>query len=132
MRITRPALFKLFLVIILIPIGLLTKVYSGIGSEFITNYIGGVIYVVFFIVLAALVFPNGNPLKISLFVLGITCLIEVSQLIQNDILKNLRMHFLIRSLIGSVFNVFDFVFYFVGGLIGYGILAGLKNTQGNK
>ena len=111
--------------------GLLTKVYSGIGSEFVTNYLGGVIYVVFFIVLASLTFPKANSLKISLFVLGITCLIEVSQLIQNDLLKDLRTHFLIRSLIGSVFNVFDFVFYVVGALIGYGILAGLKVRSKN-
>jgi hypothetical protein len=122
---------KLSLAIILIPIGLLTKVYSGIGSEFVTNYLGGVIYVVFFIVLASLVFPKVNPLKISLFVLGFACLIEVSQLIQNDLLKDLRTHFLIRILMGSVFNIFDFVFYFVGALIGYGILMGLKNrTKG--
>jgi len=122
---------KLSLLIILIPMGLLTKVYSGIGSEFVTNYLGGVIYVVFFIVLASLTFPKANSLKISLFVLGITCLIEVSQLIQNDLLKDLRTHFLIRSLIGSVFNVFDFVFYVVGALIGYGILAGLKVRSKN-
>jgi glycopeptide antibiotics resistance protein len=129
MQSIRPPFVKLFLVIVLIPIGILTKVYSGIGSEFANNYLGGVIYVVFFIVLASLVFPNANPLKTSLFVVGITCLIEVSQLIQNDLLNNLRTHFLIGSLIGGVFNVFDFIFYFVGGLIGYGILSNLKNRS---
>jgi hypothetical protein len=129
MRSIRPPFVKLFLVIVLIPIGILTKVYSGIGSEFANNYLGGVIYVVFFIMLTSLISPNAHPLKISLFVVGITCLIEVSQLIQSDIFKNLRTHFLIRSLIGNVFNVFDFIFYFVGGLIGYGILSGLKNRS---
>jgi hypothetical protein len=124
-------LIKLLLAILLIPIGLLTKVYLGIGSEFVTNYLGGVIYVVFFIMLASLVLPQANPLIISLIVLSLTCLIEVSQLIQNDILKNLRTHFLIRSLIGSVFNVFDFIYYFVGGLIGYAILEGLINRSQN-
>jgi hypothetical protein len=39
---------------------------------------------------------------------------------------NLRMHFIIRALIGSVFNVFDFVFYVVGAIIGFGILEILK------
>jgi len=117
---------KLSLAIILVPIGLLTKVYNGFGHEFVTNYLGGVIYVVFFIVLASLVFPKAKPLKISLFVLGLTCIIEVSQLIQNDLLKDLRSHFLIRSLIGSVFNISDIVFYTVGALIGFSILMSLK------
>jgi hypothetical protein len=120
-------LIKLSLVIILIPIGFLTKIYSGTGSEFVTNYLGGVVYVVFFILLASLVFPNASILKISLFVLVITCLIEVSQLIQNETIQNLRTHFLIRSLIGSVFNIFDFVFYLAGAIIGYGVLFKLKN-----
>jgi hypothetical protein len=118
---------KLSLVIILIPIGFFTKVYSGIGNEFVTNHLGGIIYVVFFILLASLVFPKANPLKISLIILSLTCLIEVTQLIQTDLLKNLRMHFIIRALIGSVFNVYDFVFYVVGAAIGFGILEILKN-----
>ena len=124
-------LTKLTLVIILIPIGLLTKAYSGIGSEFVSNHLGGVIYVIFFIVLASLLFPKASPIKISLIVLCITCLLEFSQLIQNDFLTSLRIHFLIRSLIGSVFNSCDFLFYFVSALIGYGILAGLKIISKN-
>jgi hypothetical protein len=123
---------KLSLLIILIPIGLLTKVYSGIGSEFVINYFGGVIYVLFFIVLASLIFPQAGPLKVSFIIFFITSLIELSQLVQNDFLNSLRTNFLIRSLIGSVFNLSDFVFYFVGALIGYGILMGLKIRSKNS
>lgn len=121
-------LTKLFLVIILIPIGLLTKVNNGFGSEFIANYLGGVIYVVFFILLASLVFPKTNPLIISLIVLCITCLIEFSQLNRNYYLNHLRTHFLIRALIGSVYNVFDFLFYFIGAVIGYFVVKGLDKV----
>jgi hypothetical protein len=128
MQSNKPGLNKLFLAIILIPIGLLTKVYNGFGSEFVTNYLGGVIYVVFFILLASLVFPKTNPLVISLIVLCITCLIESSQLISNDYLNGLRTHFLIRALIGSVYNVFDFLFYFVGAVIGYFAVKGLDKV----
>jgi hypothetical protein len=126
-----PGLTKLFLIVIFIPLGLLTKGYSGFGDEFVNNYFGGVIYVVFFILLTSFVFPKAPALKILLIVLCITCLLELSQLIQIDFLKNLRKSFLIRSLIGSVFNVFDFIFYLVGGLIGYSILTGLKNRSQN-
>jgi Protein of unknown function (DUF2809) len=109
--------------------GLLTKTYSGIGCEFVHNYLGGIIYVVFFIILTSVIFPGASSLKISLLVLGFTCTIEFSQLIQNDVLKSLRTHFLIRTLIGSVFNVFDFIFYFVGAAIGYGILMILNKEK---
>ena len=127
MRITKPALTKIFLIIVLILIGLLTKGYTGFGSEFVTNYLGGIIYVVLFIMMASLIFPNADPFKISLTILSITCLIEFSQLIQNDLLNSLRTHFLIRLLIGSVFNIFDFIFYVIGAVIGYGLLGMLKN-----
>jgi hypothetical protein len=128
MRIYKPGLTKFFLAIILIPIGLLTKVNNGFGREFIANYLGGVIYVIFFILLASLVLPKTNAIVVSLIVLCITCLIELSQLIQNDYLNGLRTHFLIRALIGSVYNVFDFLFYFVGAVIGYCAVKGLDKV----
>jgi hypothetical protein len=92
-------LLKLSLIIILVPIGLLTKVYSGIGNEFVTNYLGGVIYVVFFIVLASLVFPKARPIKISLIVLCITCLLEFSQLIHTSSLELFRKFFICRAFV---------------------------------
>jgi hypothetical protein len=113
---------KIFLVIILIPIGLYTKVYSGIGHEFICNRMGGIIYVIFFIVLASLAFPKARPIKLSLIVLGITSLLELSQLIHNDILDDFRTNFIFRALFGNVFNAFDFLYYIIGALVGFGIL----------
>lgn len=121
---------KLFIIVILISIGLLTKYYSGFGKEFVNNYLGGVIYVVFFILLASLVFPTGNLLKLSLIVFFITCLLEFSQLITYEFLSKLRAHFIFRALIGSAFNIFDFVFYFSGALIGYCFLRALRNRNG--
>jgi hypothetical protein len=125
-------IIKTLLVIILIPIGLLTKVYSGIGSEFVANYLGGIIYVIFFILLASLVFPKVTSLKISFYILCITCLLEFSQLIQVSFLNNLRKYFIIRALIGSAFNVFDFVFYFIGAFLGFGILSLISKTTIKK
>lgn len=129
MRSISPGQTKLFLIVIFIPLGLLTKGYSGFGDEFVNKYFGGVIYVVFFVLLASLIFPHSSTLKMPLTVVFITCLIEFSQLIQVDFLNILRKSLIARSLIGSVFNVFDFIFYFVGGLISYGILELLKNEN---
>jgi hypothetical protein len=122
----RSGLTKLFLLFILIPLGLLTKVYSGFEDELVTNYFGGVIYVVFFILLTSLIFPQISSLKLSFIILCIVCLLEFSQLIQISFLNSLRKYFIIRTLIGKVFNVSDFVSYFIGALIGYGILISLK------
>ena len=127
MRNTKPDLIKFSLAIILIPIGLLTKAYNGFGSEFIQNYMGGIIYVIFFIVLTSLVFPQAAPLKISLIVLCVTCLLELSQLIQISFINSLRKQYIIRALIGSVYNTFDFVFYLLGAIMGYSVLLILKN-----
>lgn len=112
-------LLKLSLLIILIPIGLLTKVYSGIGNEFVTNYLGGIIYVVFFIVLVSLGFPKASPIRLSLIVLCITCILEFTQLIHTPALELFRKNFIFRALFGSTFNPFDFIWYFVGALFGF-------------
>ncbi|MCX6327203.1 MAG: DUF2809 domain-containing protein [Bacteroidia bacterium] len=118
MQIAKQTFFKFTLLFILIAIGLLTKVYSGIGNEFVTNYLGGVIYVLFFIVLASLVFPKASPIKISLIVLCITCLLEFTQLIHIPTLELFRKNFIFRALFGSTFNPYDFIGYFVGALSG--------------
>jgi hypothetical protein len=120
---------KLFLAIILIPVGFLTKFYKGIGSEFVINYAGGILYVIFFILIASLVFPRTKPLKISIIMFCIVCLLEFTQKISNDFLINLRGHFIFRTLIGSVFNIADFAFYFIGALIGNWFLMILSNKK---
>jgi hypothetical protein len=120
---------KLIIVVVLISAGLLTKTYSGFGREFVNNYLGGIIYVVFFIILGSLILPSANILKLSLIVLFITCLLEFSQLLKGEILNELRAHFIFRSLIGSVFNVFDFMFYIAGASVGYCFLRFLKSRN---
>ena len=117
---------KLILLLLLIIFGIATKFYSGPGREFVNNYLGGVIYVMFFILLASLILPHGNILKLSLLILIITCLLEFSQLITGEFLNKIRAHFIVRSLIGSVFNKFDFLFYLFGALIGYYVLRMLR------
>jgi hypothetical protein len=113
---------KLLIALILIPIGLFTKYYFGIGHEFVCNSLGGVIYVIFFILLSSLIFSKESPAKLSVLVLCITGLLEFSQLIHTGLLDKFRTNFLFRALFGSVFNVFDFLYYIVGALLGFGIL----------
>jgi len=113
---------KALLLIILIIAGFLTKACTAHWCGFINNYLGGIIYVLFLIILVSLIFPYAHPLRITLIIFGFTCFIELSQLIHNDFLNNLRKSFFVRALIGNVFNLLDFVFYLIGSLIGYCVL----------
>ena len=126
---------KVLILLILIPLGLLTKIYTGPGSKIINNHLGGVIYVVFFIFLTALVFPQTRAIKIALLVFIVTCSLEFTQMIQTDFLNRLREYFVVYALIGSSFNLMDMPFYGVGGGIGWWGLKMInkknKNVQPN-
>lgn len=118
----RATLLKLLLLPVLVILGVGTKFYSGYGQEFIHNHLGGIIYVLFWILFAALLWPQVNPLKIVLWVLGITCCIEFSQLLQTAWLESLRENFMVRALIGSTFAMVDFFWYLLSALGGWGLL----------
>jgi len=122
-------LYKISLLIVFILVGLLTKVYSGILHEFISNYLGGTIYVIFFIVLASLLFPRTRPVKISIIVVIITSMLEFSQLIHSPSLELWRESFAFRALFGSTFNPFDFIWYFVGALFGLFLVLFVNKTS---
>ena len=117
---------KLVLLLVIIPIGFLTKVYTGFGAEFVHNHLGGIIYVVFFILFTSIFFSKANPLVLSVIVLFVTILLEFTQLIQNPTLNKLRQYFIVRALFGGVFNMIDLLYYIVGALSGYGFLVSLK------
>ncbi len=110
------------MLIILIPIGICTKYYSGTFSEFMHHYAGGFIYVVFFIMLASVFFPKKNPGTLALAVFLVTSLIECSQLVQNQFINDIRQYFLVRALIGTTFVIYDFPVYMAGAVSGYLII----------
>jgi glycopeptide antibiotics resistance protein len=116
---------KLIIVLLLVPLGIYTKFYHGPGEGFVHAYLGGILYVIFFIFLASLVFPKNRALKISLIVFVVTCALEFTQLIQTPGLNELREYFLVHALIGSGYTTYDLFFYVLGGIIGYGGLKGI-------
>jgi hypothetical protein len=122
-----PRNIKLLTLALLIPLGLATKFYAGPGSQLVNNHLGGVLYVVFFIFLASLVFPKVRPLKISLIVFAVTCLLELTQMIQTTFLNQMREYFVVHALIGSSFNKMDLLYYLIGGGIGYIGLKAIEN-----
>ena len=104
---------------ILIPIGLYTKSYGGIGHIWVHDSLGGVLYVVFWCLVAFVFFPHPrNNLKIVLSVLIITSIIEFTQLSHHPFLQYVRSYRLGQYLIGTTFVLSDFAYYVVGAVIG--------------
>ncbi len=109
--------------VLLLALGIATKFYSGIASEFIHNHLGGVIYVLFWILFFSIIFPKFSNLKLSIWVFLATSAIEFTQLIHTPFIDSLREYFVIRALMGSTFNPFDFIGYLVGAVLGYILLV---------
>lgn len=122
------SLIRIISVLLFIAVGIATKFYSGPGYEFIHNHLGGTIYVVFWILLFSIIFPNYSTLKLSFWVFLATCAIEFTQLIQSPFLEKLRENFVIRALIGSTFNPFDFIWYLVGAVLGYIVIKNFTKS----
>ena len=85
----------------IIPIGLYTKFYSGLSSDWINHSLGGVFYEIFWCTLFSAFFTNIHPIRISLFVLGFTCILEFLQLSDFSLLQFVRSYFIGRILIGT-------------------------------
>lgn len=106
----------------LIPLGIGTKLYTGPAAEWINDSLGGVLYVVFWILLAMLMQPGWPPARVALAVLLVTCLLEVLQLWHPAWLAPFRATFIGHALIGNTFAWLDFPHYVAGALLGYGVV----------
>ena len=117
----------LFSCLALIPIGFALKFYSGPGNHWPNNYGAGVVYVIFFSLLAATIWPEEKyRFRIPLIVLLVTCALESLQLWHPPLLEAIRQTFIGAALIGTTFAWWDFPHYIVGALFAYGWLHWLK------
>ena len=84
---------------------------------------GGIPYVLFFIFLAYTAFPRPVCIfRICAIVVLVTCGLEVLQLWKPEPLVAFRRTTFGAALLGSTFVWGDFPLYFIGGVIGYGVL----------
>ncbi len=126
---TRQRLILVLLLIVIIPIGFLTKFYSGPADDWVNNSLGGLFYEIFWCLVAAFVLTKTKPLIIAFWVLIITCLLEFLQLWHPAFLEFARNNFIGRIILGNSFNWMDFPYYFVGCLIGYFLLNWIKKLS---
>lgn len=119
--------FILFLaIIIIIPLGLVSKFYKGPLDQWLNNYSGGIFYEIFWILLVILIKPKIKPSIATLWVFMITALLEVLQLWHPPFLEAIRATLIGRLLIGTTFDWWDFLHYILGCTI---TLLGLNALQ---
>jgi hypothetical protein len=122
MILKKSVLIKCAILLLLFGVGILTKNKIFADSGFIRNHLGGIVYVVFWIIFFSILFFKAAPFKISLWVFVVTSGIEYTQLIHTPALDLYRTKFVFQALFGSTFNGFDLFWYFVGAVCGFLIL----------
>lgn len=65
-----------------IPLGLATKFYRGVGQSWLNDAFGGIPYEIFWMLLVAVIWPRLPPTSIAIAVFVATSLIEFLQLWQ--------------------------------------------------
>lgn len=92
-------------------LGLATRIYGGPASGWVADSLGGFFYVLFFIFLVLVVRPRASAGAVALWVFGVTCALEVTQLWHPAFLEAFRATFLGHGLIGETFAWPDFLYY---------------------
>lgn len=108
-------------------VGVGTKFYHGRFEGWIHNYAGGVIYEVFWIILFGAVFDRVRAWRIALWVFLATCALETLQLYHPPFLETIRSSFVGRGLIGQGFDPYDFPYYVIGSVIGWGFCEVMRS-----
>jgi hypothetical protein len=119
--------FKICLILTaFIALGFGSKYYKGPGFFWVNNSLGGVFYVTFWCLFFATVFRISGiaftRLKVSAWVLIITCVLEVLQLVKVSPLTEIRSTYLGAILIGNTFTPTDFIYYVIGAWLGWLLL----------
>ncbi|NES83530.1 MAG: DUF2809 domain-containing protein [Moorea sp. SIO2B7] len=98
-------LLTLLSLLIVIPLGVLSKFYSGPDQQWVNGYAGGVLYELFWCLFVfLLISSSGAIMAIPLWVFAITCILEIMQLWQTPIVQPLRSSFIGRWLLGTTFS----------------------------
>jgi len=111
--------WTLISILIIVPLGIYSKFYSGQAARWVNDSLGGVLYVIFWCLLAFLFLSNTKTWKIAATVFIITCFLEFLQLWHPPLLEFFRNNFIGRTILGTTFTWSDFPYYLVGCGIGW-------------
>jgi len=118
-KMKRQQLLILLSLVVITPIGFMTKFYHGPGQVWVSDSLGGLFYEIFWCLVFAFIFVKAKPFTIAVLVLLVTCALEFLQLWHPPLLEIIRGNFFGRTILGSAFNWLDFPYYFIGSLIGF-------------
>ncbi len=104
--------------IIITPLGFLTKAYHGPAAHWVNDSLCGLFYVIFWCLVVFFFLPRTPPIKIALLVFFATDFIEILQLWHLPLLEYLRSYFLGRVVLGTTFAWSDFLYYALGAVLG--------------
>ncbi len=119
MKFSKQQWWMLASLIIITPMGFLTKAYHGFGAHWVNDSLSGLLYVVFWCLVVYLLFPKYSVKNIAIGVFVVTSVLEIAQLWHPVFLEYLRSFYLGRVLLGTTFAWSDFPHYAAGALIGY-------------
>ncbi|WP_066381469.1 MULTISPECIES: DUF2809 domain-containing protein [unclassified Anabaena] len=115
--------------LIVVAMGFLFKYYPGIGHQWLNNYGAAIFYEIFWCLLAFWFFRSQAAIKqIPIWVLIITCILEVLQLWHPPLLNQVRATFIGKLLLGTTFAWWDFPHYALGCILGWFWLQKLQIT----
>ncbi|MDJ0900315.1 MAG: DUF2809 domain-containing protein [Xenococcus sp. MO_188.B8] len=121
--ITKRHFLILLSLLLITPLGLFSKVYAGIGQEWINGYSGDILYEIFWCLVIFWFFPTKKAITIiPLGVFLITSMIEVSQLWFSHVPEVIRSTIIWRLILGSTFVWWDFPHYAIGCFLGWLLL----------
>jgi hypothetical protein len=109
------------------PLGFATKAYAGPGVHWVNWHAGGVLYVIFWVLVVAFIRPQTSPWAAGSLVFAATCLLEALQLLSTPTLAAVRSTTLGHALIGSTFSWWDFPHYLLGAVLG--VALALRTTR---
>jgi hypothetical protein len=121
---------KLILMGLVFITALYTKNYQGDYQPLINNHIGGIFYVLFGALGISVIFPNLKALAPALMALGLTCLLEVIQWFHFSFMLELTKNKVLEYLFGNSFNPVDFIYYLIGAVVGWVVVALLNEGRG--
>jgi hypothetical protein len=104
--------------VVLVAIGLAAKGWRGPLGPWTRDYLAGVVYVVFWILLAKAIWLRVHGARLAAIVLGVTCALEALQLWKPPALEAIRSTWLGTALIGTTFSWLDFPHYVAGAIAG--------------
>ena len=121
-------LVTLISILIVTPLGFASKFYTGYGAKWFNGSLGGLLYEVFWCLVISFILTKAKPWKISLSVFIVTCILEFLQLWHPVFLEIIRSSFIGRTIIGTTFVQSDFIYYFLGSIVGWALLEKLKRS----